>query len=179
MDSAVGTNMGIREYDDWDDEAYGNCNGDNDISFDPGDDEAIIYHLKLVERKSNGIKKRKIKRIEIETEFPKRPRKLYVAATRAAATQTKRNNGYEDNDDNDNSNSNGSIIVSLSSRERKQIMKSKQQKRWMIMYELLIAYKKEDNTTKVPRNYDKLGVWVALQRKMSYNNSYLKDGTLY
>ena len=85
MDSAVGTNMGIRGYDDWDDEDYGNCNGDNDISFDSGDDEAIIYHLKLVERKNNGINKRKIKRREIETEFPKRPRKLY-----AAATQTKK-----------------------------------------------------------------------------------------
>ena len=99
-------------YDDWNDEDYGNCNGDNDISFDSGDDEAIIYHLKLVERKNNGIKKRKIKRIEIETELPKRRRKLYGAATRAAATQTKSNNGYEDNDDDDNSNSNGSIIVS-------------------------------------------------------------------
>jgi hypothetical protein len=46
--------MGIRGYDDWDDEDYGHGNGDNDISFDSGDDEAIIYHLKLVERKSMG-----------------------------------------------------------------------------------------------------------------------------
>ena len=112
--------MGVRGYDDWDDEDYGDGDGDNDISFDSGDDEAMIYHLKLVERKDNGTKKRKKKTIGIETEFPKRPRKLYVAATRAAATQTKSNNGYEDNDDDDNSNSNsnGSIIVSLSSRER-------------------------------------------------------------
>ena len=113
-------------YDDWDDEDYGNGNGDNDISFDSGDDEAIIYHLKLVERKNNGIKKRKIKRREIETEFPKRPRKLY-----AAATQTKSNNGYEDNDDDDNSNSN----VSLSSRERK------------TNYEFQAAKKMDDNVS--------------------------------
>jgi hypothetical protein len=181
MDSAVGTDMGRSGYDDWDDDdddyGDGGDDGDGDISFDSSDDEAIIYRMKLAEEKRNKKKKRKT--IGKETEYQKRPRKLYVAATMAAAaTHTKSNNGDEeerDDDDDDDDDYNNNFNVSPSSRKRREITKSKQQTKWMRMYHLLIAYKKEHNTTKVPRNYDKLGEWVALQRKLSNNNSLL-DG---
>ena len=63
--------MGVRGYDDWDDEDYGDGDGDNDISFDSGDDEAIIYHLKLVERKKQWDKKEEGKEDRNRDEIPK------------------------------------------------------------------------------------------------------------
>ena len=63
--------MGIRGYDDWDDEDYGNGNGDNDISFDSDDDEAMIYHLKLVERKKQWDKKEEEKEDRNRDGIPK------------------------------------------------------------------------------------------------------------
>ena len=63
--------MGVRGYDDWDDEDYGDGDGDNDISVDSDDDEDMIYHLKLVERKNNGIKKEEDKEDRNRDGIPK------------------------------------------------------------------------------------------------------------
>jgi hypothetical protein len=49
---------------------------------------------------------------------------------------------------------------------------------WMDMYQRLVAYKKEHNTTRVPMTYDldrKLGHWVSKQRYVHNNNAMLEE----
>jgi len=71
------------------------------------------------------------------------------------------------------SSTNDSVINVPSSRKRKKYLKLD----WMEMYQRLLAYKKEhDDSTKVPRTYEKvpkLGSWVAEQRKLNNNNKLL------